>query len=499
MLTWEMPVELDPSSRTPLFLQIARALSADIRRGRLRPGEPLPGSRSLADLLGVNRNTVVAAYRELVAEGWARSLPATGTVVSRELPDPAPKKFSRSVEVRAEVPAKVGFELHPAPPRPQGVGPAKALPMGGGTPDVRLVPLKALARAYRRALLQGGRRWNSVLDYGDARGHPKLREALARMISALRGLAASPDSLIVTRGSQGALDLVSRALIRPGDLVAVEELGYQPAWNALRLAGAELVPIPVDAGGLRTDVLREVSAAQPLRAVYVTPHHQYPSMAVLAPGRRLELLDLARRHRFAVLEDDYDHEFHYQGRPVLPLASADAAGVVVYIGSLSKLLAPGLRIGFVVAPAPLLDQLAVYRTYADRQGDLAVEAAVAELIEDGELQRHARKAREIYRGRRDALCDALAGRLGGRLHFEVPRGGLAVWARTSCDPEAWLSNALSRGIAFAPGRRYTYGGKRIPFARIGYAALDERELRAAVQTLAAAWPVSELRKRKGAA
>jgi GntR family transcriptional regulator/MocR family aminotransferase len=338
-----------------------------------------------------------------------------------------------------------------------------------------------------------------VLDYGDPRGHPKLRAALAGMVSSLRGLAAGPDSLIVTRGSQGALDLVARALIRPGDVVAVEALGYPPAWSALRLAGAKLAPIPVDANGLRVDALREVHQRTPLRAVYATPHHQYPSMAVLAPGRRLELLEWAQRERVAILEDDYDHEFHYEGRPVLPLASADTAGVVVYIGSLSKLVAPGLRIGFAVAPQPLLDQLAVYRTYADRQGDLAVEAAVAELIEDGEIQRHARRARAIYRSRRDALTEALAERLGDRLQLELPRGGLALWTRTRCDPEAWAARALQAGVAISAGRRFSFEGKRIPFARIGFAAVDEAGLKRAAERLWRAWPVSGLRKRRGAA
>ena len=499
MRAWDVPVSLDPSSGTPLFLQISRALAADIRRGRLKPGEALPGSRSLAGLLAVNRNTVVAAYRELVAEGWARTLAASRTVVSDALPDPKPRRFSRDAEPRTAVPSRVGFELNECPPAPHGIASGVALPMGGGTPDVRLVPAAALARAYRRALLQKGRRWSSVLDYGDERGHHRLRVALAQMLSSLRGLAAGPESILVTRGSQGALDLVARALIRPGDAVAVEELGYQPAWHALRLAGATLYPVPVDAGGLRVDVLAELADRVKLRAAYVTPHHQYPSMAVLQPGRRLALLELARQKRIAILEDDYDHEFHYEGRPVLPLASVDAAGVVIYIGSLSKLLAPGLRIGFTVAPEPLLRQLAIYRTYADRQGDLAVEAAVAELIEDGELQRHARRAREIYRGRRDALCAALVERLGDRIELTPPRGGLALWARTRCDPEAWAAQALKARVAISPGRRFTWEGRKIPFARIGFAALDERELRAAAALLAEAWPASRLKSGRGAA
>src|SRR5262249_25686696 len=265
-----------------------RSIAADIRRGRLKPGEPLPGSRSLAQLLAVNRNTVVAAYRELVAEGWARPLRSSGTVVSGELPDPRPRRFALAAEVRAEMPARVGFDLPAPPPAPHQMPILPGtLPLSSGAPDVRLAPVAALARAYRRALLGRQRRWHSALDYGDARGDERLRAALAQMLSSLRGLAASADSVLVARGSRGGLGPGARALLRPGDAVAVEEMGYPAAWTALRIAGARLLPVPVDAKGLRVDALRELAAREKLRAVYVTPHHQYPTTAVLAPGRRL--------------------------------------------------------------------------------------------------------------------------------------------------------------------------------------------------------------------
>jgi GntR family transcriptional regulator/MocR family aminotransferase len=182
------------------------------------------------------------------------------------------------------------------------------------------------------------------------------------MLCATRGLAATADSLVVTRGSQMGFDLAARALLSPGDAVAVEELGYSSVWASLKLAGARLLPIPLDAEGMRVDALEKIAAREKLRAIYLTPHHQYPTMVVLSPGRRLQLLDLARRNRIAILEDDYDHEFHYQGRPILPLASADQAGVVIYVGTLSKILAPGLRLGFVVAPEPLLARVVQLRT-----------------------------------------------------------------------------------------------------------------------------------------
>jgi GntR family transcriptional regulator/MocR family aminotransferase len=269
--------------------------------------------------------------------------------------------------------------------------------------------------------------------------------------------------------------------------VAVEALGYRPAWEALARAGAELVPIPVDGEGLSVAALAEVAARRPLRAVYLTPHHQYPTTVTLAAGRRLELLALAASARMAILEDDYDHEFHYDGRPVLPLASADRAGVVVYVGTLSKVLAPGLRLGYAVAAPPLVERMAAERLLIDRQGDAVVESAVAELIDAGELQRHVRRVRRLYRARRDALAEALTARLGDAIDFRVPTGGMALWARVRppLDPAAWAERALAAGVAFQPGCRFTFDGATSLHARFGFAALDERELAEAVRRLAA--------------
>ncbi|WP_437678720.1 PLP-dependent aminotransferase family protein [Sorangium sp. So ce131] len=484
-MAWELSLSLDPAGSQPIFLQIARALSDDIRRGRLRAGAELPGSRALARSLSVHRNTVLAAYRELAAEGWIVASAARGTFVSAELPAPPPRRFAPRAAARAEVPARLGFDLGAAALREIALPAPGVLRMTGGLPDMRLVPTAALARAYRRALRAAPER---LLDYGDPRGHPRLRAALAAMLSAVRGLAAGPAALLVTRGSQMALDLVARALIAPGDAVAVESYGYRPAWEALRLAGARLLPVPVDAAGVSVDALAELADRERLRAVYVTPHHQYPTTAVLAPGRRIALLELCRSRRIAVIEDDYDHEFHYDGRPVLPLASADTAGVVVYIGTLSKILAPGLRIGFVVAPEPLIERLALLRTFVDRQGDHVVERAVAELLEDGEVQRHAQRARRIYKARRDALVAELGARLGGALEFRAPAGGMALWAKVDAriDVDGWAERSLARKVAFSAGRRFAFDGKRRPFVRLGFAALDEREIREAVERMTGA-------------
>ncbi|HJW09902.1 MAG TPA: PLP-dependent aminotransferase family protein, partial [Holophagaceae bacterium] len=419
-----------------------------------------------------------AAYRELEAEGWTRS-EARSTRVAGDLPA-APE--------RARIPrGGLGFDLE-IPEMPLPFAPpsgAKVLQFGGGLPDVRLVPTELLARAYRRALRQ-----RSLLEYGDPRGDLRFRIALAQLLSEMRGLACGADQLFISGGSQMGLDLVARLLIRPGDRVGVEDPGYPPAWATLRGAGAELVPLPVDEGGVKLEALEAELRHGALRAIYLTPHHQFPTTVTMSAPRRLRLLELARRHRVAVLEDDYDFEFHFEGRPVLPLASADPAGVVVYIGTLSKVLAPGLRLGFVAGPQALVEALAAKRMAVDRQGDQVLERAASELIEDGLLQRHARKMRRVYEARREALVAALRKDLGGAVAFDLPPGGMSLWLRTAAgvDAEAWAHRAREAGVILYAGRRFDFRRRALPNLRLGFTALDERELREAVRRMRGALP-----------
>lgn len=480
----ELALSIDrEASRQPLFLQIARTVVDDICRGRLKPGDRLPGTRTLARSLGVNRVTVLTAYDELAAEGWITVRAASGTRVSEDLPESRPRR-TRSAAPRVAAPDAAAYDLAPTPVveySPE-VLQNDCLVFGGSSPDVRLVPVEPLARAFRRVLRDSGGR---ALAYGDAAGHPALRAALAKMLSATRGLASNAEHVFVTRGSQMALALTARAIVRPGDVVAVEAIGYRHAWESFRLAGAALVSVPVDDDGLDVDALERVLATQKLRAVYVTPHHQFPTTVTLSAQRRVRLLELARQHRFAIVEDDYDHEFHYDGRPVLPLASLDRAGVVIYIGTLSKVLAPGLRIGYVVGPSDLLDALKAHREFLDMQGDHAIEAAVAELIEEGEVQRHIRRVRREYQRRRDLLAQLLRSEFRGVLAFDVPAGGIGLWVRMlgNRNIDAWASRALQRGVAFQTAKSFTFDREAKSFARLGFASLDESELHTAVARL----------------
>ena len=470
---WELAIVLDDASDTPLYLQIARSISEDIREGRLHPGDALPGSRTLARALRVHRNTVLASYTELVTEGWLRTEIAGGTFVADELPSrrTAPRRDTRAhiaQDPSFALDASTTYEKVPAYP-------SGTLVLTKGAPDVRLLPVAELTRAYRRVLMRDGQR---LLTYGDPRGHETLRTELGRMLSDSRSVNATIESIMVTRGSQMAIDLAARALITQGDVVIVESLGHRPAWNAFRLAGARLIAAPLDASGLCIDAVTEIVKSERVRAIHVTPHHQFPTTVVMPAHRRTQLLELAHSHRIAIIEDDYDYEFHYDERPVPPLASVDRTGVVVYLGTLSKTLAPGLRIGFVVAPPPVIDAMTSIRVATDLQGDLPMECAIAELFRTGELDRHVRRMRRVYRARRDALVAALSHELGSALTFTVPSGGMSLWAHVSAgiDVDEWAHHALAHGVAFRGGRMYDFKGQSQPFTRLGFSFHNEAEL-----------------------
>lgn len=479
-----LALALDPEDARPIFAQIADGIARAIRGGRLSPGDRLPGSRSLADTLSVHRNTVLAAYAELLAQGWIVGENGRGTFVSEAVPEVSARRFAPKSEGVLERP---GFALPPArvtsyarPELPRG-----ALSIADGVPDLRLVPVDELSRAYRRAVRGADRR---VMGYGFERGHPRLRAEIATLLNRERGLTAKAEDVLVTRGSQMAIYLTAQAVVAPGTVAVVESFSYRPAWEAFRAAGAEIVPVRVDAHGLVVEELAALVEKRRVSAVYVTPHHQYPTLAVLSADRRIALLELARKHRFCIVEDDYDNEIHFQGRPVLPLASADRHGAVVYVGTLSKILAPSLRVGYAVAPRLVLDRMAQLRVFIDRQGDSSLELAIAELLEDGVVQRHTRRMRRVCLARRDALVAALRSRLGGVLSFDAPVGGLALWAAVApgIDVDAWSERALGKGVHFRSPRYYAFDGRSRSFLRASYAALREEELEEAAKRMRAA-------------
>ncbi len=281
---------------------------------------------------------------------------------------------------------------------------------------------------------------------------------------------------------------MARTLIAPGDAVAVEAFGYPPARSVLKMAGARLLPIPLDEQGMDVAALEALLKHQRLRAVIVTPHHQFPTTAVMSRERRERLAELSLQHGFAIIEDDYDHEFHYEGKPVLPIAAGHGRGNVVYVGSLANLLAPGISTGFIVAPPPVFERLAGLRAASDAHSDAAMECAIAELFEDGELLRHVRRTQRIYHGRRDAFAAALKRHLGSALSFTIPQGGMALWARADggIDVSAWATAGQREGVLFKDARTYDFFNREQPYMRLGFSYHDETELNEAALRMAQA-------------
>lgn len=482
----DLGLRLEPGGRGTLIPRLAAAVEAAILDGRLRPGQALPGTRALAESLGVTRNTVVAALQRLEEEGWLVSEPNRGTFVAPRPPSGPARGVPASAAPGAPVPG-AGFDL-PSRLSPLSAGVQGALDLADGRPDPRLAPMDALAKAYQRALRRHG---EELLQDGEPMGNRLLRESLAAWLSERHGAAIPADRVLLTRGTRSALALLAAALLRPGDRVGVEDPGNRGAWEVLSLGGrVSLVPLGVDHSGLRPDALARALEDGPLRALYLTPRRQFPTSATLDADRSRTILALAAEHRVAVLEDDYDGAYHYAEPRILPLLAADATGQVVHLASLSRLLAPGLRLGCLVAPAGLAERLGRVRRDLAVQGDRVLEWAVADLIRDGELSRHLRRASRVYAARREALAGLLRETLGGTLDVEVPGGGLAFWMRVGrgIDAGAWVAGARKQGLLLTPPSWFSFEGHALPYLRLGFAQADETEAAAAVARLKTSLP-----------
>ena len=482
---------IDAARPGPLYMQIIQTVIRDIEGGRLDPGTYLPSSRELARTLGVNRKTVVLAYDDLIAQGWLTTAGTRGTLVSDALPESKSRTHGRGNPDYRSV--ATAFEYAAPPDRPLAVPEGPGLKLDEGAPDGRLFPPELLARAYRGAIHRISR--TNGFQYRDPRGSHELRASIAGMLKAQRGLPVEEANICITRGSQNGIFLASMSLLNPGDAVIVEALTYEPAVAAFDALGARIMPVGLDEGGMDMDDVAKVCRSETVKAVFVTPHHQFPTTVSMRPDRRLRLVELAHCYGFAIIEDDYDHEFHFQSQPLLPIA-AYAPGQVIYVGSLSKLLLPALRIGYLAAPARVIDSISHMVSLSDGMGNTVTESAAANLIDTGELQRHARKARKIYAARRLSFSRQLNDALRDAVRFRLPDGGLAFWLRFDANLDVVEKRAIARGLRFAGSRSFMTRSDAPTGLRIGFASLDEQEAQAAIESLAAAARCSKQRFRR---
>jgi GntR family transcriptional regulator/MocR family aminotransferase len=352
-----------------------------------------------------------------------------------------------------------------------------------GIPDTRLIPFEVLSRAFRHALVSSSRA--NRLGYDNPKGALALRKSISTMLNMERAMHVDVDNICIVRGSQMGIFLAARLLTRPNDCVVFETLTYPPAREAFRSCGATILTVGLDEHGIRLDELEVLCRNNKIRAIYVTPHHQFPTTVMMTAERRLGLLMLADLYNFVILEDDYDHEFHFSHHPVFPLASVDRTGRVIYVGSLSKVLAPGLRIGYVVASPNFIDKCATEIMLIDRQGNSVTELAASELIDAGEVKRHIRKSFKVYNERRVLLATLLRKELFDFVDFDMPDGGLAFWIRlkSNMKTEDIMSRALEEKIRILPGAIFTLGSTNSQAIRLGFGSLDSTELTAGIQRL----------------
>jgi len=484
MAVVESLLSIDKELPVAVYLQIANSIIGLIRRGVLKPESALPASRVLAKAVNVHRKTVVAAYDELYAQSWVDVYPRRGIFVAKNLPDIKPKPLSDKRESNSfptvtyfDVPEHVPFiNMYKAYPEQNIV-------FNDGFPDTRIAPVDLLVREYRRF---GNYRFTSkYLMYGPEQGSENLRNELARFLAETRGLQVSPDDILITKGVQMAMYLVAQVLLSKGDTVIVPDPGYPGANELFQQAGAQLALVPVDDHGIDLEAVEAICKKKKIKLLYVIPHHHRPTTVTLSSERRMQLLELAMKYRFAIVEDDYDYDFRYSSSPILPLASADYYGSVIYVGSFCKTIAPGIRIGFAIAPQNLMLQLTRLRRMIDRQGEHLLEEAIANLLKNGDIGRHLKKANKIYHERRDMLCRLLSEHLGDHVSFKIPDGGFAIWLkyRDGLHAGQVSEKAAEMGLSISNGKDYYHQSENQSFIRMGFASLNLKELGDGVEIL----------------
>lgn len=477
-------ISINKDAEQPVYLQIANQLMVVIKDGNLQAGHRLPSTRQMADWLQVHRKTIIQAYDELLAQGWLESRTGSGTYVAKHLPEIHPRSLLKGATKPINPAHIAGFEFDATPhlDKPAVLSKCK-YHLDDGFPDSRLAPLEELARAYCSQLLTGNPYVR--LGYGDTMGSLWLRQVLADYLNDTRGLKVTSDNIIITRGTVMGLYLSCTAFLQPGDVAVVGELNYNGANMNFLQAGAKLLKIPVDENGIVVEALADICRKERVRMVYITSHHFYPTTTALRADRRIELLRLAEQFGFIIFEDDYDYDFHYLSKPLLPLASADKAGMVLYCGSFTKSISPAFRVGYLVASENVIRHLAQLRRIIDRQGDNMLENAIAELLQNGIIQRYLRKSMRTYRQRRDVFCELLKNNLSEHLQFQVPVGGMAVWTHfdPSVDLNVLAQKALQHDLYFSPGFRADDINPPLNATRLGFASSTPEELEVCVDIL----------------
>ena len=476
MFPYKTSFHLDKNKKQALYLQLANQFITLIKERKLPPNSKLPGSRSLADLLNVHRKTIVACYDELLLQGWVESIPKKGTFVHPNLPELHQQDFLEGSSLKKG--DTIGFQFYSEklvagklPQRKEGF-----MYFNDGIPDTRLTPIVDISRIYRR--ISNRKSIYKEMNYGSTFGNEKLRTTLAAYLNRTRGLDITKENILITRGSQMGIYLSAQLLLEKEDIVVVGKTNYTSSDAVFLERKAVLKRVSVDEFGLVTKEIEAICKKSKIKAVYVTSHHHHPTTVTLSAERRIDLLNLAQKYGFAIIEDDYDYDFNYNHAPILPLASHDTNGNVVYIGSVCKSVAPVFRIGYLIAPTVFVNEASNKRRFIDRQGDALLELTFEEFIKNGDLDRHIKKVMKVYKARRDLFCSLLTQHFSDVFTFEEPKGGMAVWTKLN-DKYSWdtvVEVAKKYQLEIGNWRRYDIANTKHNCMRIGYGSYNEEEM-----------------------
>lgn len=473
-------ITIDRSSEVSVYMQISNQLINAIQRGFLPFGTKLPGTRTLSLNLNVHRNTIVSVYDELLAQGWVESFPNKGTFVigkDQNKPVQIEKIKKNSLE---NYPGTTGFSFKTSNilDNPFEHSSCEYI-FNDGIPDIRLTQVDQYSRIYTSILK---RKAHKIGQYNQD-GSEFFKQHLAQYLNLSRGLPISKNNLLITRSTEMSMYIVSEVLLSEGDTVLVGELSYFSVNMIFQRKGVTINSVSMDEDGIKVDEVRKICEKQDIRMLYITPHHHYPTTVALSAKRRLELLKLAQEYGFIILEDDYDYDFHYDKSPILPLASADTKGMVIYIGSFGKSLVPGFRTGFIVAPENVMAEMRKYLGIIDRQGDILMEHVLGEMIAEGEINRYLKKSLKIYKERRDHFSFLLKEHLYEYIDFKIPSGGLAIWTEWKVPVNLMkLSRKCIQDNLFIP-KTLLYQNRNLTAMRLGFGNLSFNEMEKAIEIL----------------